>query len=135
LPRATGVRWPADRRPVLEFLREVARRVPPDEPIFVTESPFEDLENNPVMIYWILDRPCPHRFAELHPGVATTEEGQREILESLDRVRWVVVHRRPDAVARERSLLEEAIARDYREVLRSGEYRLLERIDAGEAGR
>ncbi len=70
----------------------------PDEPVFVGNVFHDRIFVNDVMFYYLLDRPVPTRYHELHPGLADTPEVQREIIEELESlpVRYVVLWYAPE---------------------------------------
>jgi hypothetical protein len=81
--RARGLsqprRWPNYGK-VIEWVHQNAD---PDETIYVGVIKHDTLLSNDVMLYFLTERKSATRFAELHPGVVTTEIVQREMIRSL----------------------------------------------------
>jgi hypothetical protein len=81
--RAKGLsqprKWP-NYGQVIEWVRQ---NTDPDETIYVGVMKHDTLLANDVMLYFLAERRSATRFAELHPGVVTTEAVQREMIGSL----------------------------------------------------
>ena len=62
-------------------------------PLFVGNRRHDLIFINCSMCYFLLRRPSPTRYYNLHPGVATTEAVQREIVAQLEakRVEWILL--------------------------------------------
>ena len=65
-----------------EFLRQHAA---PGEPVYVGTGRHDKIFINDVMLYFIADRPAATKWYELHPGVQTRAETQREMIEEMRR--------------------------------------------------
>jgi len=127
VPRMPGLRGlivtEKQSETVLTAARYVEDNATPGEPIFVYPS-------SP-MVYVMLDRPNPTRFAHLYPGAASPAELE-EVITALEStpVRFVVVS---DAalmfwgLPKANAPLETYLGLAYRDVARFGEYRVLER--------
>ena len=89
LPGA-GVLLDPDLREGLRFLDA---RVPAGAPVFVGNRRHDLIFINCSVCYFLLRRPSPTRYYNLHPGVATTEAVQREIVAQLEakRVEWILL--------------------------------------------
>jgi hypothetical protein len=102
-----------------------------DEPIFVGNARHDQILINDVMFYFLAARPCPTRYHELHPGVATTLAVQKEIVEEIraGQVAWVVTVEWPpstepngSAISSGIQVLDEFIRADYRPAAEFGRY-------------
>lgn len=83
LPRAAYISWDvrgADYEKVIQYVNAL---VPASEKIFVGSIRHDRIFNNDVMFYFLAERESPVRYHELHPGVATTREVQKEIIEDI----------------------------------------------------
>jgi Glycosyltransferase family 87 len=139
LPVADGVRVPAeDARALEDAVRAIHARVPPGEPIYVAPRRSDLVTAGNPLLYVLADRPNPTRYDIQAPGVVTSEPVQREIVADLERTRPRVVVRdtsmvtsaaEPNAAGRSSSvtLLDDYLARSYREVERHGALLVLER--------
>jgi hypothetical protein len=76
---------------------DVARRTREGEPVFCGNARHDLTDVNPALIYFVAGRPNATRYDNLHPGVVTAPEVQREIAGDLEgkRVRVVVLWREP----------------------------------------
>jgi len=77
--------------------RLVRERTRPGAPIFVGNDRHDRILVNDVLMYFLADRRSVTRYYNLHPGLATREDVQREIVAALDRERvgTVVLWRAP----------------------------------------
>lgn len=68
-------------------------RVPAGAPVFVGNQRHDFIFVNCSMCYFLLRRPSSTRYHNLHPGLATTEAVQREIIAQLEmkRVDWILL--------------------------------------------
>ena len=134
LPVADGVRVPPRQAAELEA---VVRRLPPG-PIYVATRRADLVTSGHPLLYVLAGRPNPTRYDIPAPGVVTSAPVQREIVRDLERtrtpmvVRWtaaVTAAAEPNAAGRSSGvrLLDEYLARSYREVARVGSFRLLAR--------
>ena len=89
LPTA-GVLLDSELQQALLFLDA---RLPAGAPVFVGNRRHDLIFINCSLCYFLLRRPSPTRYYNLHPGVATTEAVQREIVAQLEmkRVEWVLL--------------------------------------------
>ena len=87
--RARCVGVPADEVAAVQTVRANS---PPGEPIFVGLARSDVAYINDLLLYFLADRTPATKYAELHPGVATTAAVQQAIVDELDRkgVRLVV---------------------------------------------
>ena len=139
LPVADGVRVPAaEARALEETVAAIQDRVPPGAPIYVLPRRSDLVTAGNPLLYVLADRPNPTRYDIEAPGVVTSEPVQREIVADLQRTRPRVVvrdtspvtaAREPNAAGRSSgvTLLDEYVARTYREVARHGALEVLER--------
>jgi hypothetical protein len=139
LPVADGALVPErEARDLEAAVRAVRARVPAGEPIYVVPRRSDLVTAGNPLLYVLADRPNPTRYDIQAPGVVTSAPVQREIVADLERARPRVVVRdtSPVTAAPEQSaagessgvtLLDESVARAYREVERFGPYVVLER--------
>ena len=139
LPAADGVRVRASaRRPLEAAVRHVRREVAPGDPIYVTTRRSDRVTSGHPLFYVLADRPNPTRYDIQAPGVVTTAPVQREIVRDLERTRTPVVVRwtAPVTAAPEPNragessgvtLLDDYLARSYRQAARYGAFTILER--------
>ena len=68
-------------------------RVPPGAPIFVGNQRHDAILFNCSLCYFLLQRPSPTRYYNLHPGMATTWATQAEIVARLEsqEIEWVLL--------------------------------------------
>lgn len=137
LPPADGVNVRAGRRDALESaVRDVQRRVPPGEPIYVATRRSDLVTSGDPLFYVLADRPNPTRYDIQAPGVITSAPVQREIVAALEETGTRVVVRFTAAVTAARepnragkstgvTLLDEHIEGAYRPAARFGPYVIL----------
>ena len=112
--------------------------MPPGEPIYVVPRRSDLVTAGNPLLYVLADRPNPTRYDIEAPGVVTSAPVQREIVADLERARPRVVVRdtspvtaapEPNAAGRSSgvTLLDDHLARAYRETARFGPLVLLER--------
>ena len=110
----------------------------PRGPIYVATRRSDLVTSGHPLLYVLADRENPTRYDIPAPGVVTSAPVQREIVRDLERtrtpmvVRWtdpVTAAAEPNAAGRSSGvrLLDEYLARSYREAEREGSFRLLER--------
>jgi hypothetical protein len=134
--RAAGFAgFPTDLAEVTAHIRD---HVPAGEALFVANARHDRILLNHVLLYFLAERAAPTRHYNLHPGLATTVEVQREIAQALEAraVRWVVVWDaplwdEPNATLHGSgvTLLDEHLRASYRRVRSVGAFTLLERRD------
>jgi len=115
-------------------LRTVRRITRPGEPIYVMPRRADLVTAGHPLFYYLAQRPNPTRYDIQAPGVVTSEPVQREIAARLPRVvvRWtdpVTAAPEPNAAGRSTgvTLLDDVLAREYRERARHGPFVILER--------
>lgn len=132
-PRAGCVPLGRDQAAVAEYIRSQTR---PDEYVFIGNTRHDKLFVNDLMLYFLVDRPIPTRYAELHPGLATTLPVQQAIVDELfaHDVRWIVLaagweSREPNASALSSGVtyLDDYIRRHYRLLTSFGTYQVWQR--------
>ena len=111
----------------------------PGEPIFVGELTNRYTLLNPLMGYYLADRPAGVRDTMYNPGVTTTQATQQRMVDDLvaNNVRFLLLDRQwagcyepsNDSRIPGVSVLDAAIARDYREVADFGALVVLARRD------
>lgn len=141
-PVADGVQTAdADAAALGALLPRIHALAPAGRPIFVAPPRFDKVSVGDPLLYVLAQRPNPTRYDVIQPGIATTAEVQREIVDDLERARPAVLVRwlDPRAAADEPNgssrssgvhLLDRYLARTYEPVGRFGAYRL-ERRRAG----
>ncbi|MFP4528996.1 MAG: ArnT family glycosyltransferase [Candidatus Kapaibacterium sp.] len=95
LDRASGIRLEADYASSLEQAVGFVRlETSPGEKIFVLPDRTDRVYINDIMLYFLADRLPAVKYHELHPGVATRADVQREIIESLKNsdTRIIILH-------------------------------------------
>ncbi|MGC8779915.1 MAG: glycosyltransferase family 39 protein [Anaerolineae bacterium] len=129
-PRAGCVPLDRNQAAVAAYIRSQTR---PDEYVFIGNTRHDKIFVNDLMLYFLIDRPIPTRYAELHPGLATTLPVQQAIAAELAArdVRWVVLaaaweSREPNASALSSGVtyLDDYIHQHYQPVASFGNYRV-----------
>ena len=64
---------------------EIRSLTAPDEYVYIGLNQHDKIFINDVMLYFLMDRKCPTRYQELHPGLANTEPVQREMIADLEK--------------------------------------------------
>jgi hypothetical protein len=84
VPLVPGQEWAASA---------LKARTEPDAFVFVGNTRHDRIVVNDLALYFLAARPCPTRYGELHPGVATTRSVQQRIIADLvnRRVQWIVL--------------------------------------------
>lgn len=78
-------------------LRYVDANAPAGAPLFVGNARHDVVDVSCSLCYFLLQRPNPSRYYNLHPGLATTRGVQEEIVESIEEaaVGWVLLWSAP----------------------------------------
>jgi hypothetical protein len=117
----------------VDYIRKHYR---PHEPVFVGNTRHDRIFVNDASLYFLLDRPIPVRWNEMHPGIVTTREVQQAIVRQLEegRVDVVVLADMPEPGERNASaassgvfVLDEYLRDNFRPVFSNARYRVLER--------
>jgi len=133
LPRAGCVRTSPNQTRMVEYVRA---HTAPGETVFFGNARHDLIFINDLLAYFLADRPSPTRYAELHPGLATTVPVQQAIVADLAEkdVRWVVTRRgfeskEPNAsgVSSDVTLLDDYIRTHYRPETTFGPYQVWQR--------
>ena len=82
--RAKGIRLPGDRLSYERLVGYLRETVPEGKDIFVGNRRHDRIAINDVMLYFLAERASATRCHELHPGMATTAECQREIVREVE---------------------------------------------------
>jgi len=77
-----------DQTAVVDFINQ---NVPPDEPIFVGNLRHDRIHINDALLYFLLNRPIPTKWNEMHPGEVTTAQVQTKMVEQLKQNKVSVV--------------------------------------------
>ena len=96
------------------------------------------------MFYFLAERHSATKYHELHPGLATTEEVQLEIIDELKRknVKFIVLWSGAENVTEPNessvssgvTLLDDFIRTNYAPVMYFGPYKILQKLMPGEIG-
>lgn len=141
LPRAGCVPIGADQARVAEYIRAQTTAA---EYVFFGNARHDLIFVNDLMIYFLAGRPIPTKYAELHPGLATTLPVQQEIAAELAarEVKWVVTmrgweSREPNASAISSGVayLDDFIRANYRVETTLGAYQVWRRTSAPAPGK
>ncbi len=134
--RASGLPLFPDLAAAIGFIRE---KVPENEPIFVGNPMHNKILINNTMFYFLAGRLSASKYHELHPGLATTEIVQSEIIASIteNRVRRIVIFSgfsltaEPNASSQSNGavLLDEFIKSNYIIEQQFGDYEILKLAD------
>lgn len=91
--RAAGIRVDGDCSAYADLIGYLRKAVPQGEKIYVGNSRHDRIAKNDILLYFLADRESAVRYHELHPGLATTEAVQREIIAALEseQVQYVVL--------------------------------------------
>ena len=83
--------------PLDQALRFLDQRLPAGAPVFVGNQRHDLIFINCSLCYFLLRRPSPTPYYNLHPGLATTEAVQREIVAQLERqkIDWILLWDHP----------------------------------------
>lgn len=134
-PRAGCVMLDRNQARTAEYIRSQTR---PDEYVFVGNTRHDQIFINDLMLYFLINRPIPTRYTELHPGLATTLPVQQTIAAELadHDVRWIVLvagweSHEPNAssISSGITYLDNAIRQRYRPVTSFGNYQVWRRND------
>jgi hypothetical protein len=115
---------------VADYLRSNTR---PDEYVLIGNSRHDLLFVNDLLLYFLIDRRSPTKYAELHPGLATTLPVQQVIANDLaeKNVQWVVTmqswdSREPNAssISSGVTFLDDYIREHYRPETTFGSYQV-----------
>ncbi|MCX7668662.1 MAG: hypothetical protein N2439_01130, partial [Anaerolineae bacterium] len=132
-PKAGCVPLGSDQAAVAAYIRA---HTAADEYVFIGNTRHDKIFVNDMMLYFLVDRPIPTRYAELHPGLATTLPVQQTIAAELAAhdVRWIVLAtsweaREPNASSLSSGVtyLDDYIRRQYRFVTSFGNYQVWQR--------
>ncbi len=128
----------------LTAIRFIQANTKPDEPIFVGNSRHDRIFVNDIMFYFLAERHSATKYHELHPGLATTEEVQLEIIDELKRknVKFIVLWSGAENVTEPNesslssgvTLLDDFIRMNYAPVMYFGPYKILQKLMPGEIG-
>lgn len=116
----------------------------PDELIFAGNSRHDRIFVNDVMFYFLSERHSATKYHELHPGLATTEEVQREIIDELKRnsVKFIVLWSGAENVTEPNessissgvNILDDFIRMNYAPVMYFGPYKIMQKLTVGDIG-
>lgn len=85
LPRVSGMRVTPEEAATLNSLASfVWTHVEPNQYLYIGNHRHESMVENDKLAYFMLNRPIPVRYHDLHPGVADVSKGQREMIGDLE---------------------------------------------------
>lgn len=145
LPRARGIYVFENQEYFLSTaIKFIQANTKPDEFIFVGNSRHDKIFVNDVMFYFLSERYSATKYHELHPGLATTEEIQREMIDELKRnnVKFIVLwsgaenvnEPNESAISSGVTVLDDFIKMNYVPVMYFGPYKILQKLTAGDIG-
>ncbi len=126
-----------------EALLVLDTHVPAGAPVFVGNRRHDRIFVNCSLCYFLLRRPNPTPYYNLHPGLVTTEAVQREIIRRLEaaRVDWILLWDSPqfgDPIERKdptgATVLDEYLSSRYGGAVRYGRWEVRRRMAAARAG-
>ena len=88
IPAAWGMPVDPDQAAAVRY---ILRSLPEDTPLYVGLSRHDRIFVNDALFYFLAGRKSATRYNELHPGVATTQAVQEEIVADLDRLQVPLV--------------------------------------------
>jgi hypothetical protein len=94
LERAKGIyekyNWVPHYQNAIEYIQEA---VPENEKIFVGSTRHDRIIWNDILFYFLADRHSATKYYDLHPGIATTEEIQKKIINDIEigQVEYIVL--------------------------------------------
>lgn len=88
IPAAWGMPVDPDQAAAVRYIR---KSLPEDAPLYVGLSRHDRIFVNDALFYFLAGRKSATRYNELHPGVATTQAVQEEIVADLDRLQVPLV--------------------------------------------
>jgi hypothetical protein len=136
-PAAACVPIIPDQETILRLLDQLD---PEGSPLYSGLLHHDQIFVNDVSLYFLAGRPIPTRYHELHPGVATTQPVQEEIMDELKDggVEWLVLvdwpnPREPNdsALSSGVTALDDYIRAKYQRMRTSGWYQLWQRKEPG----
>ena len=90
LPAAQGMPVDPQQAAAVRYVRE---NTTVDTPLYIGTSRHDRIFVNDALFYFLAGRPSATRYNELHPGVATTQKVQDEIVNDLERLKVPIVVR------------------------------------------
>ncbi len=77
----------------LSAIKYIQSKTEPEERIFVGKTRHDRIENNTVIFYFLSERHSATRYHELHPGLTTASEIQKEIIDEIRKydVKYIVL--------------------------------------------
>lgn len=103
-----------------------------DEPIYIGVADHSKIFVNNVMLYFLIQNEIPTSYHELHPGVATTEKIQKQIIDEINGIGYIILWSNDYCEATNDScnssgvyVLDEYIKNNYVTIETIGEYQIL----------
>lgn len=134
LPIAQGAQMSSEQIFAVQTIQGLTQ---PGEMVYVGLSNHSRVFANDVMFYFVMDRPSPTRYHEIHPGLVNTVAVQQEMIADFERhqVRYLVLTnmfegaREPNdsALDSKITLLDDYIKAHYQQAHTLGSYRILKR--------
>ncbi|MBL8000072.1 MAG: hypothetical protein JNL32_15730 [Candidatus Kapabacteria bacterium] len=90
LPASNGVKFSTDASDAAQYVRE---RSSQQEYAMVVNSRHDKIISTNVMLYFLLERRCPIPYHDIHHGIITRADVQREVIDSLNlkNVQWLIM--------------------------------------------
>lgn len=130
-------------KPQSEVVNYINNNHPKNSYIFVGNSRHDKIFINDASLYFILQRPIPVMWNEMHPGIVTSQPIQDEIIKQLEakNVQLVVVADMPEpkeknssSISSEIHSLDVYINQNYRPVFSNDKYTVMQRSKLNEFG-
>jgi branched-subunit amino acid transport protein AzlD len=120
----------------IEIVEFINKNYQPTNYVFVGNTRHDKIFINDASLYFLLNKPIPIKWNEMHPGIVTTREVQENIIKNLDekKVNVIVIAAMPQSNENNASevssgvfALDDYIRNHYRKVFSTGNYQVLER--------
>jgi hypothetical protein len=118
----------------LERLRDdIIKTIDKNEPIYIGLTDHSRIFINNSMLYFMIPNPIPTRYHELHPGVINTVPVQKEIVNELEKIDYIVLwdyfhcESNESCIGTDVTLIDDYIDDYFSELRRHGAYQLMKR--------
>lgn len=90
LPVSSGVYFDSPSSNAVQYVRSVTK---PNDYILVVNTRHDKILLTNVIVYFLAERRCPIPYHDIHHGIITREDVQREVIDSLKRknVQWLIM--------------------------------------------
>lgn len=116
----------------------IQKKVSPDQYIFVGNSRHDKIFINNILFYFLSERHSATKYAELHPGLATTQDIQSQIINEINNhhVEYIVIWKEnnqrtePNLSGKSSNVtkLDDFIKNNYKIIKNFGSYEILKRV-------